>query len=58
MSSVHIVRLACGDRFKEAGLSTEVTNSKGPKIEPWGTPEVTNAEEDEVPLRTTLLSSI
>ena len=32
------------------------TNSKGPKMDPWGTPDRTDFEEDLTPSNTTLCS--
>ena len=29
-------------------------NSKGPRMEPWGTPDVTGAKSEAIPSRTTL----
>ena len=35
-------------------LSMYIRNSNGPKTDPWGTPDITGMECDDVPLTTTL----
>ena len=46
--------LAPGDRFRLVIEFMKIMNNREPKMEPWGTLEVTGENEEEKPSRTTL----
>ena len=45
---------AVGERGSFKMEFMNMLNSKGPRMEPWGTPDVTVAKSEAIPSRTTL----
>ena len=44
MSSANIIKLVRVDKLRKQMSLLKITNSRGPKIEPWGMPEETCIE--------------
>ena len=53
MSSAYRIRLAPGESGRLVIEFMAMLSRRGPRMEPWGTPEVTGAWSEVVPSRTT-----
>lgn len=47
VSPANSTSLALGDSFRLVIEFMKIMNGRGPKMEPWGTPEVTGENEEE-----------